>query len=275
MKNKSWTVAKSEDGSIQINFVLAWDEVVKAREKALNELVKDIEVPGFRKGMAPVDKAKERVSKEQLLEKTLMQIIPNLLTKAVTDEKLKPATYPKIELLKATDNEPWEVRALTCELPVFDLPDYKKITSDAVRAISIAKEPARDEKTNEIVKVLLESTKVTIPQMLIEEEVNSRLSGLLSKIEKLGLTLEGYLSSIGKTTETIRNDYIEEAKRAISLELILNEIAAKENIDVDASQIEEALKASGHNHEHDDRERAIVRSILRRSKVLDFLLALV
>lgn len=275
MKNQTWTVAKSDDGSIQINFVLAWDEIKKAREKALVELAKTVEVPGFRKGMAPVDKAKERINKEQLLERTLMQIIPNLLTEAVVAEKLKPATYPKIELLKATDNEPWEARALTCELPKFDLPDYKKITSDAVRAKSIAKEPTRDEKIGEIVKVLLDSTTITIPQMLIDEEVNSRLSGLLEKIEKLGLSLDGYLASIGKTSETIRADYINEAKRAISLELILNEIAAKENIDVDAAQVDEALKASGHNHEHDEREKTVVRSILRRSKVLDFLLALV
>jgi len=275
MKNQNWTVAKSEDGSIQINFTLAWNEIEKAREKALALLAKKVEVPGFRKGMAPVEKAKERVSKEQLLEKTLMQIIPNLLTEAVTTEKLKPATYPKIELLKAADNEPWEARALTCELPIFDLPDYKKLTSDAVRAKSITKEPARDEKINEVVKVLLDSTKIVIPQMLIEEVVNSRLSGLLERIEKLGLSLDGYLSSIGKTTETIRKDYIDEAKRAISLELILNEIAAKENIDVDSTQVDEALKASGHNHEHDEREKTVVRSILRRSKVLDFLLALV
>jgi hypothetical protein len=36
---------------------------------------------------------------------------------------------------------------------------------------------------------------------LIDEEVNSRLSKLLERIEKLGLTLESYLSSIGKTAQ--------------------------------------------------------------------------
>lgn len=270
----NFVVAKSPDGSVQINFTIDFDEIEKARNSAIAELSKNVEVPGFRKGMAPLDKAKEKISKEKVLEKTLMSIIPDLLSKAITEEKIKPATYPKIELLKAEEGEPWEVRAVTCELPIFELPDYKAL----INSLPKPEGQTRDQKIEAIIKVLLESVNPTIPAVLIEEEVNARLSNLLARIEKLGLNLDNYLASVGKNAEALRGEYEAEAKRAISLELILNEIAVKENIDVNDEKVEEAIKVTeaehGHEHTHDEQQKNVVRSILRRSAVIDSLVAL-
>jgi len=36
--------------------------------KLLKELAKDIEIPGFRKGMAPLDKAAEKIPQSQLID---------------------------------------------------------------------------------------------------------------------------------------------------------------------------------------------------------------
>ena len=276
---RNWVVAKSPDGSVQINFTIAFDEIEKARQKALVELSKDVLVPGFRKGMAPVEKAKEKISKEKLLEKTLMSIVPRLLSEAIESEKIKPATYPKIELIKAEENEPWEVRVLTCELPIFDLPDYKAL----IKTLPKPEGQTREQKIETIIKLLLDSVQITIPAILVDEEVNARLSSLLERIEKLGLNLEGYLASVGKTPETLRTDYTGEANRAIGLELILNDIAQRENIDVTPEKVEEAIHATeathpdhggASKHEHSEQQKSVVRSILRRSAVLDSLVAL-
>ena len=51
------TVAKEADGTIQITFSLPQEPVKKAREAVVADLAKDVEVPGFRKGKAPVAKA--------------------------------------------------------------------------------------------------------------------------------------------------------------------------------------------------------------------------
>lgn len=284
-KNSNFVVAKSPDGSIQINFTIAFDLIDQARSKAVIDLAKDVEVPGFRKGNAPVEKAAEKLSKEKVLEKTLLSIIPDMLSKAIADEKLKPATYPKIELIKADENEPWEVRVTTCELPKIELPDYKKAIMEMGKSKIVTKssddkpkEMTRDEKINEVVMLLLNLVKVVVPQMLVEDEVNARLSSLLQRIEKLGLNLEGYLASVGKNPDSLRKEYEAEAGRAIALELILNEIAQKENVDVTPEKVEEALHATdeahGHAHEHDPQQKQVVRSILRRSAVLDSLIAL-
>lgn len=284
----NYVVARSEDGSIQVNFTIAFDEIDEARLKALADLAQDVEIPGFRKGMAPIEKAIEKISKEKILEKTLLGIIPELLAKAIKEEKIKPATYPKIELLKSEENEPWQVRATTCELPKFELPDYKKLITDMAATSEVLKPKvedgketpvSREIKINEVIKLLLESVKIVIPKMIVEDEVNARLSNLLARIDKLGLNLENYLGSVGKTPESLREEYEKEAERAITLELTLNEIAQKENIDVSPEKVEEAIKATekahGHSHQDDEQEKAIVKSILRRSAVLDSLVALI
>ncbi|MBI1864081.1 hypothetical protein HYS03_02630, partial [Candidatus Woesebacteria bacterium] len=120
---------------------------------------------------------------------------------------------------------------------------------------------------------LLETTKVNIPKVLVEEEVNARLSNLLSRIEKLGLSLETYLSSIGKTADTLRAEYEKQAKDTITLELTLNKIAQTENIKVTEAQIDETIKVSSLKDTPD--QRRLVRTVLARRAGLDSLINLV
>jgi FKBP-type peptidyl-prolyl cis-trans isomerase (trigger factor) len=116
---------------------------------------------------------------------------------------------------------------------------------------------------------------------LIEEEVTSRLSNLLSRIEKLGLSLDSYLASIGKTVESLRGEYEAQAKDAITLDITLTKIATDENITVDPKEIDSALtmsvtsagKLEEHPEELENRKR-MLESILKRRKALDFLISL-
>ncbi|MEK7112059.1 MAG: trigger factor [Patescibacteria group bacterium] len=280
----NYVVARVEGGTIQITFTVPFSLVSKEREESLKEYAKDIEVPGFRKGHAPLEKVKERVPAGSLIEHTLSHILPKALAEAITEEKIRPAIYPKFELIKAEEGEPWEVRAVTCEVPKVELGDYKKIALGAARAKSIwtpgkgedkeKKEPTKEEKEQEIIKVLLGSVKVEIPKLLIEEEVNARLSNLLARTEKLGLTLEGYLASIGKTSESLRVEYENQAKGAISLDLILSTIAQEEKIVIKETEIDAAIKAASADPQVGERlntpeQRRIIASVLARRAALD------
>lgn len=285
----SYVVARVEGGTIQITFTVPFSLVSKEREESLKEYAKDIEVPGFRKGHAPLEKVKERVPAGSLIEHTLSHILPKALAEAITEEKIRPAIYPKFELIKAEEGEPWEVRAVTCEVPKVELGDYKKIVLGTARAKSIwtpgkgedkeKKEPTKEEKEQEIIKALLGSVKVEIPRLLIEEEVNARLSNLLQRIEKLGLTLEGYLASIGKTSESLRVEYENQAKGAISLDLILSTIAQEEKIVIKETDIDAAIKAASADPKVGERlntpeQRRVIASVLARRAALDGMAAL-
>jgi len=68
-----------------------------------------------------VKKVVEKIPQNQLIETSLGKILPKLFGESIKEHKLKPATYPKFELVKANENEDWQIRAVSCEIPEIDL----------------------------------------------------------------------------------------------------------------------------------------------------------
>lgn len=282
-------VAKSEDGSVQITFTIPFEEVKRVREEVLKEVSKDLEIPGFRKGKAPKNKVLEKIPENTLVERILSKILPKLVGDAITKHKLKLALYPKFEIIKAKEDEDWQIRAVTAEFPEVDLGNYKKALQGAARAGSIwtpkkggpkekPKEPTPEEKEQLAIKILLETTKVKVPKALIDAEVNSRLAKLLERIEKLGLSLDSYLASVGKTAETMRSEYEKQAKEVISLDLALNKIANEEKIKIAKKEIESAIKATSADpkqaKEPSPNDRRLVEAVLRKRAALEKMVSL-
>ena len=300
--NITSTLAKSDDGTIQINITIPSSEIEKYKDEALEELSKDIEVPGFRKGNAPMDKVIERIPANTLAEATLSKILPKTFGEIITEKKIKPAIYPRFELISANEGEDWQVRAITCEVPEITLGDYRKAIKaevgskkiwtpgqekpkDADPDVVSGQEGSEDGKSKgqleqEIIEILLKAVKIKIPAIIIEQEVNARLSRLLERIEKLGLTLDAYLASIGKTSESIRTEYEKQAKDALSLDFILDKIALEEKVTVDEKQVDAAIEASKADPNIPDSvnsadQRRVVKTILVRRATLDSLASLV
>jgi len=271
--------AKEADGNVQITFAIPWEIIEKAQAETVKEFAKDIEIPGFRKGNAPLDKVKSKIPQNSLIEHSLSHILPAALAAAIKEHAIRIAVYPKYELISADEGKDWQLRAVTCELPEIHLGDYKAKIPGEIRAISIKKEPTREEKEGTVIKTLIASIQFPIPKILVEQEVDSRLSNLLSRVEKLGLALESYLTSIGKTPETLRVEYETQAKEAIALDLILSKVYEAENLKVDEKEVEEAVKISQttqkstSNEDLEGRKRTI-ESILKKRKALDFLVSL-
>ena len=91
--------------------------------------------------------------------------------------------------------------------------------------------------------------------------------------------MESYLASINKIGETLRLEYEKQASDAISVDLILSEVAQKENLSIEAKDVEAALNAAQADpklsKELDTPERRrFIEAILRRRKALDYLTAL-
>lgn len=287
------TLAKEDDGGIQITFTIPKEIVAEAKQKALAEIGQTLEIAGFRKGNAPISKVEEKADPGLVLEKTLQSILPKALGKAIDEYKLKLAVYPKFEALKIKDGEDWQIKAISCEIPMITLGDYKKTVVGTLRTKSIwtpdkAKDqmdkshiPSREEVEQTVISTLIKNIKVTVPKILINEEVNVRLSQLLERLEKLGLTLESYLSSVKKTGEELRKEYEVQAQNSISLELILEEVAREEKISVTDTQIDEAIKAASVadskmvNELNTPEKRRLLSSVLRKRAAIDLLASLV
>lgn len=272
------TFKKLDNGNIEVVFTIPSKLILSIKDDVLKEFAKDANIAGFRKGKAPLAKVEEAVSEEKLAEHILSHILPKAFADSVEEHKFNPAMYPKFEANKITsvknvaiDTE-WEVKAITCELPKVELPkDYKRSLlahkQSLAKSLGKSKLKSDPKDQNVLVKSLLETVKVDISKLLIEEEVNGRLSQVLERIEKLGLTLEGYLKSVGKTPEILRGEYEIQAREAISLELILNKIANEEKIDVSEKEIDDFIKTTGEDVLKVGKEQRDVlrRVILRRS----------
>lgn len=282
------TVAKDSVGGVQITFKVPWTMVDESKSHAIEDLAKEVEIPGFRKGKAPAEKVKSYVSEATIVEKALGHILPQALSEAITKHKITPAIYPKFEIISAKEGEDWQVRAITCELPKVVLGNIReKIASEAKskkiwlpgKDESKQKELSKEEKEQAVLKILLSHIQIEIPKLLIDEETNNRLASLLERCEKLGLSLENYLSSIGKTPEGIRQEYQDQARNTITLELILNKIAEEDGVKISDTQIEAALSASASSSEAKSRintpeQKRLISSFLARRAALDSLVNL-
>jgi FKBP-type peptidyl-prolyl cis-trans isomerase (trigger factor) len=285
-------IAKSKDGTVQITFNIDKITVKKELESTAKKLAETLDIKGFRKGKAPLDKVMDTVDRNQLIQTTLNRIVPPMLDKAFVAHKLKPVMFPKIELLKAAEDSDWELRATTAEFPDIDLGDYKKLIRDEAKGSSIwtpekAKEKeaadkdekqTQAEKEQEIMKILLTHIKFEVPKVLVEEEVNARLSKLLDQIDKLGLNLDGYLKSVGKDADTLRKEYEVQSKETLRLELILNKIAESEKITVSDPDLEPYIKQLEQSKEVTKENKAqqltYIRTTIRKRKKLEMLLGL-
>ena len=263
-------VAREDNGNIQITFTVPWNLIQKEQEETLKEYAKDVVIPGFRKGKAPYEKVKEKVSQEAIIQHSLSHILPKALSEVIKKDNLKIALYPKYELISAKENEDWQIRANTCELPEVKLGNYKE-------KIKFTKDTKPEEKEQIVIKVLLDNIKIDMAPILVEEEVNSRLTNLLARIEKLGLKLENYLSSVGKNPETLRQEYEQQAKESIALDLILSKIAQEEKLKIDEKEVNEAFsvaQASANKDEDPIGRKIMIESILKKREALKFLINL-
>ena len=182
---------------------------------------------------------------------------------------------PKIHAQKLDDDKDWEFTATTCETPTVELNGYK----DAVKKVTAKGKivvPGKKEegpKFEDIMKAMAESVKVSLPKILIEQEADRMLSQLLADVQKLGLSLDQYLSSTGRTPENMREEYEKKAESDLKIEFALQKISEEEKITVEEKEIDEAIGKAKDDAERKNLEsnRYLLANILRQQKTLDFL----
>jgi len=275
---------KEPNGTIRLTITIPSNEVKKTWDDLIENAVKNTELPGFRKGMAPRQLVEEKLDKTKIKEDVLKKLLPQYYIEAIREQNINPIMGPRIHVDKLEDpqslgdSKGLKFTALTCEAPKVNLDNYKeKIRTITAKSKIIV--PGRQEqeiKFEEIVKALIESIKADIPEILLQTEVDRLLAQTLEEIKRLGLTLDQYLSTTGKTPESLREEYRTKARNDIVLEFALQKIAKDEKITVDEKEIEEAIQKAKDQNEKKNLEnnRYMLANILRQQKTLDFLKSL-
>lgn len=260
---------------------LPWQSINETYERITKHLMEHIEVAGFRKGKAPADLAKKHIDDAKVYEEVLKELIPKVYADSVKAHNLKPILSPKVEVIEADKEKPWKFKIVTAEKPPITLGNYRQAITkmkSAKKATVIVpgKENQKQEEVTlaDVLDALAAEIKVELPEILVEQEVTRMLSNLVDQTQKLGLTVEHYLQSQGKTSDALREEYKRDAQKTLSLEFALEEIADKENITIDNKDIDvfiDQAKSAQDKKALTD-QRYYIANLLRRQKTVAALL---
>lgn len=270
------TLERKDDGTLILSVSIPWEKIKTTREQVLEQAATSSKMPGFRKGKAPKKLVEENVDQGKIREEVLRHLLPQAYVEAVEEHQLKPILNPKVNVEKVDEGEDWTFTATTCELPKVELKNYKKKVKEITAKSKILKpgeEETKGPDMDAIMKTVGESVEVTIPQILIDQEVDRQLSQTLDEIKRLGLTLDQYMASTQRSPEQLREDFAQKAVQEMKLEFALQQIAEEEKIAVEDKDIQEAIDTAKNPTEkaHLEGNRYLLASILRQQKTLDFL----
>ncbi len=282
MKN---TMTTSPDGTIEFTITIPWADIQNTYKTVVTETASNAEIAGFRKGKAPKQMVEENIDKTKTYEETIKRLVPKAYTDAVQEHKIAPILMPQVELKDAQEGKDWVISAKTCERPNVTLKDYKKAISDLkaekTKKIFVpGKDNPSEEKpkgptVDEVLERLLTAVDANIPEILLEHEVTHQLSLLVDQTKKLGLTVDQYLGSTGKTADSIREEYKSMAAKNLTLEFALEAISEKEQVVASEEEVTKVIRGAKTEEERKNLEnqRYYLTSLIRRQKTLDTLMA--
>lgn len=282
------TVKHLPKATIELEIHIPWSDIEQTYEKIFTQVSNEFEYEGFRKGKVPRKIVEERIDRTKLYQEVVKEIVPKAYQEAVSQNKITPVISPKIEVLSAKEKEAWVIKASVALKPSINLKNYKekikvfnkgtpKIWTPGAKVEEKKEEnlPAQAKRPpfEELVNILLAEVTLELSDLLISEEANRLLAGLLDQTQKLGLTVEQYLIAKGTTTEKIRSDYAAEAAKNLKIEFILAEIADKENITVTDEDLKQLLAKVEKPEERErlSKDSYYLAHLLRQQKTIDFL----
>jgi len=140
--------------------------------------------------------------------------------------------------------------------------------------IKLEKENQLKEKTRlEIIEKVIEDSKIDVPEILIEIELDKILYRMESDIAQMGLKFDEYLKHLNKTIEDIRKEFRKDAEKKAKLSLVLNEISTLEKIIADEDQVNKEVELILNHYKDADPERARLhaQNVLTNEKIFQFL----
>ncbi|GMR19267.1 MAG: hypothetical protein BMS9Abin34_399 [Patescibacteria group bacterium] len=279
MKEVTETQINRDGSEVTLVVTIPAKQVKEAFARSKAEALKGVKVHGFRPGKAPKEIAEKHLDEDALAQSLFQELVPPAYAQAVSKEGLKPVIPPEVTVKSFQKDEKLVFEAKTAERPPVDLGDYLKALRSLKGEVIYGPEgkPLKGEVTAaQVLDKLREAVKINIPHVLIDYEVKRMLSSLIDQVRSLGITVDQYLSSQGKTAEGVRKEYHETAERNLRDEFILSEVAEAEDIKVSEGEIEEAIEATpdekAKSFLKEERGRSYLEDTLRRRKTIERLL---
>ncbi|MEB7806642.1 trigger factor [Mammaliicoccus fleurettii] len=119
------TWEKKEGNQGLLTVTVPKEEVDKGLDKAFKKVVKQINVPGFRKGKMPRPLFEQRFGVESLYQDALDFILPEAYGNAVEEAEINPVDRPEIDVTQMEKGKELIFEATVTVEPEVELGDYK------------------------------------------------------------------------------------------------------------------------------------------------------
>jgi trigger factor len=131
---------KVENNKVKLEIEVGAEEVNKGLDLAFKKVVKDVNVPGFRKGKVPRVIFEQKFGVEALFNDALDIIMPEAYDKAVTEAGIVPVSKPDVEVEDMGKNKPLRFTATVFVKPEVVLGEYKGLELKEEKEFEIADE---------------------------------------------------------------------------------------------------------------------------------------
>jgi trigger factor len=118
------TVAKNAGSVVEMDIAADEDEFAAAMNQAYRKIVRDINIPGFRKGKAPRHIVERMIGREALIEEAGMGMMDDLYRRALQQEGITPVSDPEVNV---TEVNPIAFHVSVQVYPEVTLGDYQAV----------------------------------------------------------------------------------------------------------------------------------------------------
>lgn len=123
----STTVTRLAPTEVALEFSITGEELAEAEDRAFRRLVKNVRLPGFRKGKVPRKIFEQTYGSTAVTSQAVEDVIPEVYARAIREHDLDPVDRPKVEVLEESDGRPTRLKATVEVRPSFELGTYKGI----------------------------------------------------------------------------------------------------------------------------------------------------
>lgn len=254
-----------KDKTFVLTLNLVKTEIDKSHQSVLKKVQTEYEAKGFRKGKAPLDVVTANIPESRMIEDVLNDLLTQVYTDKINQYHLHPVVQPQIKILNppVTFDKDWQIEITGCELPQITL-DPKYL--DEVKKINTGKENDND-KLNLTVESIIKHSQVELPAILVQSDVNNKMSQLVDQVQQAGLTVNQYLKSKNLTLEQYQKNLEKQVINEWTTNLAIDSIARAQKLSVS----EEEVKALVAKNQQLASNLNLVYYLLTQQKVFEYL----
>lgn len=176
-------IVKQPKSMVEVTVSVPWGDLQPYWDQTLQKMSADVELPGFRKGMAPANMVEAQLG-AKLQDEALKTAMPQFLIQALTGTDIVPIDYPKYDVLMFAKGNQLQFKATITNRPTVTVGNYKTI-----KAVHPAIKPVTTEEVEKVITDLFNRWKVrqpagqmsaVSPQQSVTQKQNTPSGGSIS-----------------------------------------------------------------------------------------------